>query len=155
MEYYEDIIKQKKNEKTLKSFVHNHCTIDIEESMSWGEKSYHVSVVDKNYKTIGTKYLRTLDEAIRWGKEVAEKESRNSKDKENYYEKIIQEKKNRLEPVNRAQQLAHQGVSYSEMIDIIREEYHLTLDQAQRAVDQGKRHYELTSFGIKKNPIKL
>ena len=73
----------------------------------------------------------------------------------NYYEKIIQEKKNRLEPVNRAQQLAHQGVSYSEMIDIIREEYHLSLEQARRAVDQGKRHYELTSFGIKKQPIRI
>ena len=116
----------------------------------------------KKYKQTGQEAYRIAAEkadrqADQWIKEI-NRSIRNSKEK-GYYAKLAEEmaaKKNALEPVQRAEQLAREGKQYKDIIETIKKEYNLPTDKATRAADQGKRNYELNPVnGEHKKPAKI
>ena len=160
MGYYADLINEKRNSK------YSYKLIDKGYYGVRKEEEYHKWVVQTWY---GTKLVD--EQEVTGPKSKAEAQGQknvsaferrypeNSKEEKGYYAKLAEEKeakRNALEPVKRAEQLAREGKQYAEIVEAIKKEYNLPTDKAARAADQGKRNYELNPVnGEHKKPAKL
>lgn len=161
MGYYADLIKEKQNAKEEKDnasvqdrFRYKGCMITI---LKKGENQYTFSVEQNGREEGSNKVYPSQDKAEAEAKR--EVEINWNEKEESYYAKLAEEKaakKNALEPVQRAEQLAREGKQYKDIIETIKQEYNLPTDKATRAADQGKRNYELNPInGEHKKPAKI
>ncbi len=174
MGYYADLIKEKQNAKEEKENENFHylgktfsvTSGNFQQVRQQVQKAYWDKVkelevklrsaegsekqsIEKELREIREGYKETLEEFDRF----------NNEKEEGYYAKLAEEKKakrNALEPVQRAEQLAREGKQYKDIIETIKKEYNLPTDKATRAADQGKRNYELNPInGEHKKPAKF
>lgn len=161
MGYYADLIKEKQNSKEEKDnasvqdrFRHKGCMITI---LKKGENQYTFTIEQSGREEGTNATYPTQDKAESEAKR--EVEANWNEKEEGHYAKLSEEKKakrNALEPVKRAEQLAREGKQYAEIIEAIKKEYNLPTDKATRAADQGKRNYELNPInGEHKKPAKI
>lgn len=178
MNYYEKIIQEKQNnskeekDNASEEYIRK-MYAEIQELKRKGVKDidkYYAAINQykeaeeqmKRYKETGKSYYKTAAdnlkrEADQWMREI--KASMHNEKEEGYYAKLAEEKKakrNALEPVKRAEQLAREGKQYAEIIETLKKEYNLPADKAARAADQGKRNYELNPInGEHKKPARI